>query len=125
MTEKFEAKASKIKTSQEAKHLLNMTYNVKSFPTNDSVFNFHFLAAFERLIPEECLSYDEFDPTMFLNTGRVILRKGHINCFINTDGVECKMTPVSEDTDITEDVIQTTLAEMRKYLNLLTDKYIH
>lgn len=117
MTNKFEAKASGIKTSQEANRLLDMTYNVKSFPTGDSAFNFHFLAAFERLIPEDCSSYDEFDPTMFLNTGRIILRKGHINCFINTDGAGCKMMPVSEDTDITEDVIQTTLAEMRKYLN--------
>lgn len=125
MTNKFETKASGIKTFQEAKHLLNMTYNVKSFPTSDSVFNFHFLAAFERLIPEDCSPYDEFDPTMFLKTGKVILQKGHINCFINTNGAGCKITPVSEDTDITENVIQITLAEMRKYLNLLTDKYIH
>lgn len=125
MTDKFEAKASGIKTTQEAKRLLNMTYNVKSFPTNDSAFNFHFLAAFESLIPEDCSSYDEFDPTMFLKTGKVILRKGHINCFTDTSNVECTIMPVSEDTDITENVIQTTLAEMRKYLNLLTDKYIH
>lgn len=119
MVEKFEAKASGIKTIQEAKRLLNMTYNVKSFPTDDSAFNFHFLAAFERLIPEDCSSYDEFGPTIFLKTGKVILRKGHINCFTNA------VKPVSEDTDITENVIQTTLTEMRKYLNLLTDKYIH
>lgn len=117
MIDKFEAKAGGIKTLQEAKHLLDMTYNVKSFPTDDSAFNFHFLAAFERLILEECSSYDEFDPTMFLKTGRVILRKGHINCFANTGNVKCTIMPASEDTDITEDVIQTTLVKMRKYLN--------